>query len=182
MGRIVVSALTTLDGVQHDPTSWINEPFDASFIASAIEALDRADAMLMGRGTYEYFAPMWPNVPGPHADRVNAIKKYVVLPTLTEVGWNNCELLGSDPVATSAWVRSRAERDILIYGYGRLAGLLLRAGLVDQIDFTVFPLVHGSGQPLLQEGALNRVTLDSVTQHPSGAVKLSYSIAGPSAA
>ena len=86
MRKIINSAFVSLDGVTEDPRSWAI--FDSGSADEAVQALQAYDGMLMGRGTYEYFAEVMPNQTGPYADAMNAIRKYVFSSTLESVDWN----------------------------------------------------------------------------------------------
>src|SRR5687767_2152454 len=99
MRRLIVGCLLTLDGVHGSPRSWAGPFFDANAAQESLEQLQRADAMLMGRNTYEYFAAAWPLQSGPYPDRVNAIRKYVFSSTLKSADWQNSVLVDDDPVA-----------------------------------------------------------------------------------
>src|SRR5256885_5141222 len=98
--KLVVSALTTADGAHHDPMSFAGPYFDDAAAARSLADLDACDAMLMGRNTYEYFAPAWSNATGPYPQRINDIAKYVFSSTLTDAAWNNTTVLPGD-VATA---------------------------------------------------------------------------------
>ena len=94
MRKIIESTLVSADGVIGDPPLWAMEYRDAEVTAEALERLARADAMLMGRGTYELFSAVWPGQSGEFADRMNSIRKYVFSATLDEAG---LEQLGHPP-------------------------------------------------------------------------------------
>src|SRR4029078_2564564 len=105
VGRIIVSDNISIDGVFEDPSG--DEGFERGGWVGAIKhrpdllglALDdaqRADAFLMGRRTYEWFSGRWPSRPGPLADRLNGMPKYVVSTTLRDLAWNNSTVLTGD--------------------------------------------------------------------------------------
>lgn len=97
MRKIINSAFVSLDGVTEDPSSWAT--FDPDSGDEAAQALQALDGMLMGRGTYEYFADVMPQQTGPYADAINAIRKYVFSSTLESADWNNCTIIRDDVVA-----------------------------------------------------------------------------------
>jgi dihydrofolate reductase len=101
--KIIESTLVSADGVIGDPPRWAMEYRDAEVTDEALERLASADAMLMGRGTYELFSAVWPGQSGEFADRMNSIRKYVFSATLDEATWNNSVILRGDAVA--AWRR-----------------------------------------------------------------------------
>ena len=87
MRKIINSAFVSLDGVTEDPSSWAT--FDPDSGDEAAETLQALDGMIMGRGTYQYFADVMPQQTGPDADAINAIRKYVFSSTLESADWNN---------------------------------------------------------------------------------------------
>ena len=100
MGKIVISENVSLDGVIQDPTGeegfkhggWFNQLGEHDREAWAAVELDEAlgaEAMLLGRRSYEYFASRWPSRTGGWADRLNSLPKYVVSSTLVDPEWNN---------------------------------------------------------------------------------------------
>ena len=105
MGKLVVSQFVTVDGVTEDPGGseksehggWAFE-FDRGEVGDQfkLDEVMGADALLLGRVTYEGFAEAWPEREGEFADKFNNMKKYVVSSTLTDPSWNNTEVLGSD--------------------------------------------------------------------------------------
>jgi dihydrofolate reductase len=107
MGRIVVTEFISLDGVVESPAG--SEGFDRGGwtgdtdqgedgAAFKLDEALRADALLLGRITYEEFAAVWPTVHDEFGDKINAMPKYVVSSTLIEPGWNNTTLLRGDDV------------------------------------------------------------------------------------
>ena len=149
MRRIKVGALVTLDGVRADPQSWALEYFDEAMVERSLADLERTDAMLLGRGAYEYFQPTWPQAEGPYMDRINAMRKLVFSDSLEAVDWSNAELVRGDAVDAVRGMDGR----FVVYGYTRLAQSLLAAGLVDELDFAVHPLVLTPKRALTLVGA-----------------------------
>ncbi len=144
MPRISVGCLMSLDGVSANPQSWATAYFDEDAAARSLAKLEQTDAMLMGRGAYEYFQPAWSKAQGPYMDRINAIRKYVFSNTLEAVDWSNAELVRGDAAAAVRQLHG----DFVVYGYTRLAQSLLAAGLVDELDFWVHPVMLGVMKPL----------------------------------
>src|SRR5258706_14427541 len=87
MRELIVSSLVSLDGVYGDPQSWASDYFDDQAAEESLAVLLDSDAMLMGRRTYEYFAPAWSAPSGPYLERINEIRKYVFSSTLTAAAW-----------------------------------------------------------------------------------------------
>src|ERR687895_28741 len=100
------------------------------------------DGMLMGRGTYEYFADVMPQQTGPYADAINAIRKYVFSSTLESADWNNSTIIRDDVVAAVTKLKQEEGGDLMMYGYGRLSRTLFEHHLVDEIRFSVQFSVH----------------------------------------
>jgi dihydrofolate reductase len=160
MARIVVTEFISLDGVIEDPGG--SEDFRHggwSFEFNRGEEGDKfkldetleADALLLGRVTYEGFAASWPSRDGEFADKFNNMPKYVVSSTLAAPEWNNSTVLKGDVVEEVSKLRQGPGGDIVVHGSGRLAQTLLENGLVDELRLMVFPVVLGSGKRLFGE-------------------------------
>jgi dihydrofolate reductase len=172
MRKIINSAFVSLDGVTEDPRSWAI--FDSDAGGEAAEALRGLDGMLMGRGTYEYFAGVMPGQTGPYADAINEICKYVFSSSLKSADWNNSTIIRGDVLPAVNELKQRAGRDLMMYGYGRLNQTLLEHDLVDEIRFSVHPvLVRGRALGGGNAPALP-VKLLGATPSPSGVVALTY--------
>src|SRR5262249_1849792 len=172
MRKIINSAFVSLDGVTEDPQSWAI--FDADAGGEAAQVLQALDGMLMGRGTYEYFADVMPEAPGPYGDAINAIRKYVFSSTLESAEWNNSTIIRGDVVAAVTELKQQDGRDLIMYGYGRLNRTLVEKHLVDEIRFSVHPVLVG-GRAV---GGGNWQTLPvkflGATPSPNGVVALAY--------
>jgi dihydrofolate reductase len=114
------------------------------------EALD-ADALLLGRITYEGFADAWPSRDGEFADKFNQMPKYVVSSTLTDPEWNNSTVLDGDLSEQVSKLKNDQDGDIYVHGSAQLVQGLLDADLVDQLNLMVFPVALGSGKRLFGE-------------------------------
>ena len=163
MRKIINAAFVSLDGVTQDPQSWAI--FDSDAGDEAAQTLQALDGMLMGRSTYEYFADVMPEQTGPYADAINAIRKYVFSSTLENAQWNNSTIIRSDVVTAVTELKRQDGRDLIMYGYGRLNQTLLENHLVDEIRFSVHPVLVGQTLPL---------KLTGTTPSPSGVVALTY--------
>ncbi len=160
MGKLVVTEFITLDGIIEDPGgSEGTEHGGWSFRHPAPEGqqfkgeeLERADAQLLGRVTYEGFAAAWPAMEesgGDFAKKMNAMPKYVVSTTLTEATWTNTTILrGADLAAEVSRVKDQHEGDILVAGSAALVHSLTELGLVDEYRLMVHPVVLGAGKRL----------------------------------
>jgi dihydrofolate reductase len=163
MRKIINSAFVSLDGVTEDPSSWAT--FDPDSGDEAAEALQALDGMIMGRGTYQYFADVMPQQTGPYADAINAIRKYVFSSMLESADWNNSTIIRGDVVSAVTKLKGEDGGDLMMYGYGRLSRTLLEHHLVDEIRFSVHPVLVGQTLPLKLVGT---------TPSPSGVVALTY--------
>ena len=157
MGKIVVSQFMTLDGVVEDPGG--SENFERGGWAFAFSRGDEgdrfkldevmaADALLLGRTTYEGFAAAWPSREGEFADKFNGMTKYVVSTTLSDPEWSNSAVISGDVAAEVAKLKEQPGGDILVNGSVRLVQALTEAGLVDEYRLMVFPVILGSGKRL----------------------------------
>jgi len=142
--------------------------------AEALERLASADAMLMGRGTYELFSAVWPGQSGEFADRMNSIRKYVFSATLDEAAWNNSVILRGDAVAEVARLKQQDGGELALYGHGRLAQALLEHGLVDELRLSVHPVLVGSGQVLFRDGQKQALEFAGAKTFGTGVVVLTY--------
>jgi len=160
MGRIVVTEFVSLDGVMEDPGG--SEDFEHGGWTFEIdrgeegdkfkldEALD-AEALLLGRVTYEGFAAAWPSRDGEFADKFNNMPKYVVSSTLEEAEWNNSTVLKGDIANEVSKLRQGADGDVVVHGSAQLVQALVEHDLVDELRLMVFPVVLGAGRRLFGE-------------------------------
>lgn len=176
MGRIVVSEFVTLDGVIEDPGGAEGSPsggwtfkFDRGEEGDRFktEELMNADALLLGRRTYEGFAAAWPNMnEDPFGQRMNSIPKYVVSSTLTTADWTNSTILAGDLAESAARLRDDVG-EILVAGSRQLVGGLHAHGLIDEYRLMVYPIVLGAGARLFDDSAA-QATLRLVEAKPAG--------------
>jgi dihydrofolate reductase len=180
MPKIINSTYITLDGVIEAPHLWpsLGGPSDERFGQIQTDLLLSCDAVLMGRRTYDGFAPAWPTRSGdPLSDRMNAIPKYVVSTTLKDPEWNNTHVIDGDVVAEITRLRQGSGKDIVQYGFGPVSRLLLEHRLLDELRLWVHPLILGTGGPNdLLFGAAPAVgfQLADTTTLSDGIVILSY--------
>ena len=110
-----------------------------------------ADALLLGRITYESFAGAWPSRDGEFADKFNTMPKYVVSSTLDNPEWNNTTVLKGDAAEEAAKLKEELDGVIQVPGSLRLVQALLESDLVDQLNLMVFPVALGTGRRLFGE-------------------------------
>jgi len=150
-----------------------------------LDELKTADALLLGRETYEGFARAWPSRKDEEgfADRMNGLPKYVLSGTLKELHWNNSHLIEGDFAQGVSGLKMRPGRDVLVAGSARLVGLLMQHSLVDEFRLLVYPVVLGSGKRLFREASKTELRLvESRPVGTNGVVLLRYGQARPGAA
>jgi dihydrofolate reductase len=174
MRKLIESAFVSLDGVSVDPRSWATPYFDENSQQEAVQVLNAYGGMIMGRGTYEYFADVTPQQTGPYADAMNAIHKYVFSSTLENADWNNSTLIRDDVVITVNELKQQDGGDLIMYGHGRLSQTLLEHDLVDEVRFSVHPLLLGERATASGNGQMLPLRLLGATPSPKGVVALTY--------
>ena len=160
MGKIVVTEFVSLDGVMEDPGG--AEGFEHGGWAFLFDRGDEserfkldetfgADAMLLGRRTYDEFAKAWPSREGEFADRFNSMPKYVYSSTLDDPEWTNSTRVDGDLDDVVRTLKREHERDVLVHGSAQLAQSLLERDLVDELRLMLFPVVLGRGKRFFGE-------------------------------
>lgn len=178
MRKLINSTYITLDGVIENPM-WTMPYFDEEAAAFAGGQTVAADAMLMGRATYDGMSVAWPaqdeNDPNTGAAFFNNVKKYVASTTLTDPTWNNTEVLQGDLVEAVAKLKAQDGADIIQYGFGSVTRQLIEAGLVDEVRFWIHPVIEGgpSVSTPLQDVKATFELLDTKVQK-SGVIIASY--------
>ncbi len=153
MGRITVTEFVSIDGVMEAPggeagyahTNWVGRFPGESHFEFKLQEILEADALLLGRLTYESFAGAWPDGEGEFAEKMNAMPKFVVSRTLRDPGWNNTTVLEGEAVEAITLLKQSFEGEIQVPGSRSLVRLLRLHDLVDSYNLMVFPYVLGSG-------------------------------------
>jgi dihydrofolate reductase len=190
MGIISADLFITLDGVFQAPGGpdedheggfelggWQGAYFDDESGEVIGAGIDRLDALLLGRKTYDIFAGYWPNQSDPIAQKFNAIPKFVVSRTLTDPSWEGTTVLTD--VATD--VRGLKDRfnDIHVIGSGELVRSLVAEDVLDRLNLYVYPITLGSGKRLFDGIVPAAFTLaEPPRAFPKGAISLVYERAG----
>ena len=157
--RIVVTEFTSLDGVMEAPggEAFKYEGWSFEFERGddgnqfKLDETMRADALLLGRRTYESFAGAWPQREGEFADKFNNMPKYVVSSTLENPEWNNTTVLSGDVAEQVSKLKQEQDGIIAVHGSPSLAQTLIENDLVDELHLMVFPVVLGTGKRLFGE-------------------------------
>jgi dihydrofolate reductase len=155
MRKIVAGEFVSLDGVVESPASWHFPYFNDEMGEAVGASMAEADAMLLGRVTYQEFASYWPGIDPadePFAAYMNDTPKYVVSTTLQEAEWQNSTLIGENVVEEISRLKQQPGKNIAITGSGTLVESLLQADLLDELGLMVHPIVLGSGKRLFGGG------------------------------
>jgi len=187
MRRLVVCTNLSLDGVMQAPArpdedqrdgfaygGWAS-PYGA--MAHAGQAFAEADALLLGRRTYEDFYDVWPKRPdSPFTPWLTNVRKYVASRTLREpLPWANSVLLGGDVGVAVARIKQETGKNLLVMGSGELVRSLMPAGVIDEYVLLIHPLVLGSGRRLFPDhGEFTRLDLKSSATTPNGVMIGTY--------
>lgn len=173
MARLIITEFITLDGVidspgagDHPEAGWTFRGIEYDEAAYEIKGREQleATAMLLGRVSYDEFAPIWPSMD--EFAEYNEMPKYVVSTTLTDPEWNNTSVLrGLDEVAA---LKASLDGTILVHASATLAQGLLAAGLVDRYHLLVFPVILGAGKRLFGDAAASRTNLRLVEHEAYG--------------
>ncbi len=162
MRKVIVAEFLSLDGVMEDPGGaegfehggW-QIPYFVEDMGKAIhEGLYAADALLLGRVTYQHFAAAWPSMTDEFgfADRMNGIPKFVASRTLDKAEWN-ATLIKGDVADEVAKLKQQPGQALLVLGSGDLAQTLMQHNLVDEYQLMIHPVVLGSGKRLFRDGS-----------------------------
>ena len=175
MRTLIVTENVTLDGVMSDP--------DLSFQSDDLIATNKAnmaaaDALLLGRKTYQEFAGFWPyqtDDPTGVAEYINQVAKYVVSSTLDKADWHNTMILRGNLVEEITALKRQNGKDIVVTGSGELVWTLLRENLVDEYRLFITPTVRGHGKRLFPDGInAQQLQLLETRAFDSGVVLIRY--------
>ena len=192
MRRVIVSEFVSLDGVMEAPETWTLQFGSEEQQRYKFDELAAADALLLGRATYEGFAAAWPGMMdqyegprraelGEYADMMNGYPKPVASTTLQgPLEWNNSTLIEGDLAEGVGRLKRQDDKDILVFGSGELVSTLMEHDLVDAYRLMIFPLVLGSGKRLFWDGSgtTKALRLADTKTFASGVVVLTYEPAG----
>jgi dihydrofolate reductase len=153
MRKLIVTEFISLDGVMQSPggeagyahAGWVAPHFSDELGAYKFEEQDAAEILLLGRVTYESFYGAWPERDGPMAEKINTMTKVVASTTLGSSDWQDTTVVAEDVHGHVASLKEQDGGPILLAGSRTLAQSLLVAGLVDEINLQVFPVILGSG-------------------------------------
>jgi dihydrofolate reductase len=160
MRTLAITQNITVDGSIEMITDWFSPmghgDADTSDLIEENHRQDsRADALLLGRRTFEDFRGYWPHQTEDTTgitDYLNSVREDVISTTLTDPQWANSTVLSGDPVAEVAALKEQPDEDIVLTGSISLAHTLITAGLVDEYRLFVYPAVQGRGRRLFPDG------------------------------
>jgi len=181
MGKIAVHEFISLDGVVETPTWTFEYGFDPKMGEAIGAFVSPSKAILLGRTTYEQFAPAWSSRTAeedPGAPFFNESPKYVVSSTLQDPDWNNSTVLGPYSAEAIRALKDRVDGDIYVSGSATLVRAMLADGLVDELHLFVYPVALGAGLRLFEDGTTTKLALLASEAYDSGVVHLAY---GPAA-
>ena len=176
MRRLIFQEYVTLDGYAAGPDGGL-EFFDAISAQpdnDNLELLESVDTMLLGAETYRLFAAFWPteaSAEEPIAEKLNALRLVVVSTTLDSAPWGPYEpgLVVRDLDAVRALKAEQTGKDIILWGSITLFQSLLRAGLVDEVQLRICPILLGVGKSAFPSGGGSPVDLELIEARPWGA-------------
>jgi dihydrofolate reductase len=179
MGRLVINNAMTINGAFEAPSpeEWLVLDPDSNNVS--LEQFLVADAMVLGRKTYEGLAAVWPQLVddptlGLFANRLNSMPKYVASRTLHgPLPWN-ATLLEGDLAASIRALKDQHDGTLIVSGAGELAHELTTQGLVDEFWFWVSPYLWQTGPRIFDGVGPVRLELIGSTTFPSGVLRLAY--------
>jgi dihydrofolate reductase len=151
MRKLIAGLAITLDGVVDGAYHWVQQ--DEGMNQTIAAGMAESDAILIGRRTYLDYAGLWPNMPSNQmSDFMNNSHKYVLSNTLTEpLEWANSELVSGELADVVTKLKAQPGKNIQIPGSPSVVRALLRAGLLDELELMVHPIVLGSGARLFAD-------------------------------
>src|SRR5687767_4870492 len=181
MRKVSAWLFISLDGVVEAPHLWQEGLMDDDMLGDIISQINAEDAILMGRVTYQDFAPFWPtSTDEPFASHINKTPKYVVSTTLEEVEWGKWDkpkLIKDTRQLTKeiGKLKQQAGKNIGVSGSPTLVRSLLREGLLDELKLMVHPVIVGPGKRLFKEESdLKKLQLTDSKVTGKGVVILTY--------
>ena len=188
MRRIIINEFMSLDGVIQGPGGpdedksngfelggWSATQWDDVMHQAMDERMQADYDLLLGRFTYDIWAPYWPFQEGSIANKFNSITKYVATQTLKEASWKGTMLLNGDTIEQVKALKASDGIDLQMWGSADFIQSLLRFGLIDQMNIWIFPVVLGKGKRLFQDGIFSgNFKLTSHTVSTTGVVVATY--------
>ena len=187
--KLIATMMLSVDGVYQGPGGpdedrrggferggWVAPYGDEEGWRFLTSLFERADALLLGRRTWEIWEPYWPH----HDDNsvghtINVLPKYVPSTTLKDPTWQNTQVIGGDAEAAVRDLKAKPGRELQVHGSGDLLRWLLERDLVDELNLRICPVVVGDGLRLFPEhGQTHALTLVESQTTPSGVTLQTY--------
>ena len=181
--KLTASMMVTLDGVYQGPGGpdedrrggferggWTASHADKEIGPYLTAMFERADALLLGRKTWEIWLPYWPNHDdNPFGHRINILPKYVPSSTLKDPTWQNTHVIDGDVEAAIRELKAKRGRELQLHGSGVLLRWLLERDLIDELNLRISPVIVGDGMRLFPEhGQTHDLELVESWSMPSG--------------
>lgn len=192
--KLVASMMLSIDGVYQGPGGadedrsggfdrggWTAAHGDEESWKYLTALFERADALLLGRKTFDIFNGYWPHHDSgdPVSHGINILPKYVVSTTLKDATWQNTHVINGDVEAAIRELRAKPGRELQLHGSGALLRWLLERDLVDELNLRIYPVVVGEGQRLFPEhGQSHDLTLVDTQSTPAGVMFQTYRPSG----
>jgi dihydrofolate reductase len=191
--KLTATMMITLDGVYQGPGSpdedrrggferggWVAPYADAEMGPYLVAMFERAQALLLGRKTWEIWEPYWPqHDDNPFGRAINALPKHVPSTTLRNPSWHNTHVISGDVEASIRELKQQPGGELQVHGSGVLLRWLLERDMVDELNLRLHPVVVGDGLRLFPEsGPTHHLELVESRQMPGGVTILTYRPAG----
>ena len=174
MGKVVAVEYVTLDGVFEEP-AWSGPYFNDELANWQAANLREADALLLGRRTYEGFKAAWPQMEAETGDfgvKMNSMPKHVATTTLATPEWNATFLQGE--VADAVAKLKTEPGSLLVNGSASLVNYLTKHNLIDEYRIMIYPVVQGEGRKLWDDGTKIALTLAESWKTATGVEVITY--------
>jgi dihydrofolate reductase len=164
--KLIATMMLTVDGVYQGPGGpdedrrggfdrggWTAAYADAETWRFLTTLFERADALLLGRRTWEIWDSYWPDHDNgdPVSHGINVLPKYVASTTLKDPTWQNTHVIDGDVEAAVRELKAKPGRELQVHGSGDLLRWLLERDLVDELNLRICPVVVGDGLRLFPE-------------------------------
>ncbi|GAC1376542.1 MAG: dihydrofolate reductase family protein [Pseudarthrobacter sp.] len=182
MRKVTSGLFHSVDGVVSDPNLWQFDSFDDDLGRGLTGVMERVDAVVLGRVSYQEWAGYWPtaSVDNDFAGFINPVEKFVASRTLNgPLEWENSRLIEAPLEEFVAGLKERDGGEIAVMGSISLVRQLLFAGLLDELTLMTHPVVAGGGRRLFEAGVpTTRLSLTDQYRTSKGNVVSTYSLLG----
>jgi dihydrofolate reductase len=193
--KLTATMMLSLDGVYQGPGGrdedrsggfdrggWVAPFFDEEGGRFVTSVFERADALLLGRKTWQIFEAYWPHhddESDPVSHGINVLPKYVPSTTLKHPSWQNTHVVDGDVESAVRELKAKSGREVQVHGSGALLLWLLERDLVDELNIELYPVIVGDGRRLFPEhGPSHSLSLVESRTTPSGVTLQTYRPAG----